>query len=226
MLSICDTPRVHSSALSELKQSIVKLWRHADKLKESSWIKSAVGECDIEALKRNFDTLLNAISTDQKWSTLVGKSLLDVAFMLITDKGKVDLKITNGRFFVAASFIIFTNGHLDVIVSIVLEHTAQVLNSWKSLQKLTDVVCCLKEETGIALVRALLPVIVQREQLVAAIVTEMRRHALQTMGINTTVGNNNAAIEVISILRRALSQPASTRSLLYKYGSSNICPLS
>lgn len=293
MLSICDTPRVHSSALCELKQSIVKLWRHADKLKESSWIKSAVGECDIEALKRNFDTLINAISTEQKWSTLVGRSLQDVAFMLITDKGKADLKITNGRIdgdagvllmgkrllvtvagtqpaalntlldriFRCLSVCTSHNSSLvliDVIVSVVLEHTAHVLNSWKSLRRLTDVVCCLKEETGVALVRALLPVIVQREQLVAAIVTQMRRHvlcettastalpilllllksstiraavrndqfsqsfatfstqALQTMGINTTIGNSNAAIEVISILKRALSQPASTRSLLYK----------
>ncbi|KHN86848.1 hypothetical protein Tcan_07797 [Toxocara canis] len=97
MLSLCNTPRLRSSAIAELKHSIVKLWRHGDKLKESAWIRNAVGRCDIEALKTNFDTLIDAISREQKWNALVGQSLQDIAFLLITDKGKADLKITSGR---------------------------------------------------------------------------------------------------------------------------------
>ncbi|KHN71299.1 hypothetical protein Tcan_02385 [Toxocara canis] len=114
------------------------------------------------------------------------------------------------------------------------------------------------QELGVALVRALLPIIIQREQLVSAIVSHMRRYvlcettastalpilllllrsstiraavrndqfsqcfatfstqALQRMGINTTTGNSDVAIEIVSILKRALSQPASTRSLIYR----------
>ncbi|VDK60119.1 unnamed protein product [Anisakis simplex] len=324
-LLLCNIPRLHQSALIELKQSIGKLWKHCDKINDSAWMRSVTGECDIELLMNNFDKLITIISTQQKWLSIVEQPLHEVAFMLIDDKSKSQLRIANGRnnfktrrdemadlslelsrryesllssripiriegnapvlmmgkrllLTIAATkpieianlldkifqkLSVSTNHNsslilIDVILNIVMEHTIHLLNSWKSLRRMVDAVCCFSEENGVLLVRALLPVIIQREQLVQLIVSRMRRYvlcettsstalpilllllrsstirsairndqftqsfatfstqALQTMGINTTKGNSDVAIEIISILKRALSQPASTRSQLYK----------
>uniref|UniRef100_A0A915PW66 FANCI helical domain-containing protein n=1 Tax=Setaria digitata TaxID=48799 RepID=A0A915PW66_9BILA len=67
---------------------------------------------------------------------------------------------------------------IDIIVDIVSKQTVHVLNDWKSLRSWLDSICSLKENIAISLVRALLPIIILRPQLVDIILNRMKKHIL------------------------------------------------
>ncbi|VDN02690.1 unnamed protein product [Thelazia callipaeda] len=132
---------------------------------------------------------------------------------------------------------------IDAIVEIVLKQTIHVLNAWKSLRTWMDSICDLKEaDIAISLIRALLPVIMLRPELVAIVLKKMKKYvlcdstvatvlpilllllrcstvravALQNMGVDTKSTNAELSLEIIGILKRTFSQPASVKSMLYK----------
>uniref|UniRef100_A0A0R3RYF4 FANCI_HD2 domain-containing protein n=1 Tax=Elaeophora elaphi TaxID=1147741 RepID=A0A0R3RYF4_9BILA len=148
---------------------------------------------------------------------------------------------------------------IDTIVDIVSKHTVHVLNAWKSLRSWMDSICDLKESIAISLVRALLPVIILRPQLIAIILNRTKKYvlcdstvatvlpilllllrsstmrsavksdyysqsfatfstqALQNMGVETKSTNSELSLEIIGILKRTFSQPASVKSMLYRH---------
>ncbi|CAG9537085.1 unnamed protein product [Cercopithifilaria johnstoni] len=67
---------------------------------------------------------------------------------------------------------------IDTIVDIVSQQTVHVLNAWKSLRSWMDSICDLKESIAVSLVRALLPVIILRPQLIAIMLNRMKKYVL------------------------------------------------
>ncbi|KAM3723610.1 Fanconi anemia group I protein [Dirofilaria immitis] len=213
LLSLCNTTRYHSISMAELKQNVVKLQKHYNQLKRSAWIRDVMGDCDVETLKDNLDSIIEATVTDIKWCSVIGSALEQVAFMLLLDKCSSEIKFSDGRIVDDAYAIslgksilislaridVASIGQLlekiltilftcvkhnsafiliDTIVDIVSRQTVHVLNAWKSLQSWMDNICDLKESIAVSLVRALLPVIILRPQLIAIILNRMKKQVL------------------------------------------------
>ncbi|VDK61098.1 unnamed protein product [Onchocerca ochengi] len=302
LLSLCNTTRYHSVSMAELKQNIVKLQKHCNRLKRSAWIRDVMGDCDVETLKGNLDAVVEAAVSDIKWCSVIGSALEQVAFMLLLNKCSTEVKFSDGRIVDDASAIslgksilvslakvdVTSIGQLleriltilftcikqnsafiliaalpssiiiatpDTIVDIVSKQTVHVLNAWKSLRTWMDSICDLKETVAVSLVRALLPVIILRPQLLSIILNRMKKHllcdstvatvlpilllllrsstmrsavksdyysqsfatfstqALQNMGVETKNTNVELSLEIIGILKRTFSQPASVKSI-------------
>uniref|UniRef100_A0A1I7VTC7 FANCI_HD2 domain-containing protein n=1 Tax=Loa loa TaxID=7209 RepID=A0A1I7VTC7_LOALO len=213
LLSLCNITRYYSVSMAELKQNIVKLQKHCNRLKRSSWIRDVMGDCDVETLKGNLDAIVEAAVSDTKWYSIIGSTLEQVALMLLLDKCNNEIKFSDGRIVNDADTVsmgksilvslaridvasvgqlleriltvLFTcvkrNSALiliDTIVDIVSKQTVHVLNAWKSLRSWVDSICDLKEDIAVSLVRALLPVIILRPQLIAIILSKMKKHVL------------------------------------------------
>ena len=97
LLCLSNTRRMHTQALTEIKQVIVKLWKHNSKLSESEWIRDAVGECDLAVMKENLEKIVDAVTRNQGWTVVIGNALLDLAFSLLLEKNVTVAKITDGR---------------------------------------------------------------------------------------------------------------------------------
>ncbi|MCP9259408.1 hypothetical protein DINM_002355 [Dirofilaria immitis] len=296
LLSLCNTTRYHSISMAELKQNVVKLQKHYNQLKRSAWIRDVMGDCDVETLKDNLDSIIEATVTDIKWCSVIGSALEQVAFMLLLDKCSSEIKFSDGRIvddayaislgksilislaridvasigqllekiltilftcvkhnsafilivfiYQAALLLLIVSTTPDTIVDIVSRQTVHVLNAWKSLQSWMDNICDLKESIAVSLVRALLPVIILRPQLIAIILNRMKKQvlcdstvaivlpilllllrsstmrsavkALQNMGVETKNTNVELSLEIVGILKRTFSQPANVKSILYR----------
>ncbi|VBB28456.1 unnamed protein product [Acanthocheilonema viteae] len=299
LLLLCNTTRYHSVSMAELKQNVMKLQKHCDRLKRSAWIRDVMGDCDVETLKCNLDAVVEVAVNDTKWCSVIGSALEQVALMLLLDKCNAEIKISDGRIadgtgavslgksmlvslarvnatsvgqlleriltilFTCvkqncALVLIVVNVIPDAIVDIVSKQTIHVLNAWKSLRSWMDSICDLKDNIAVSLVRALLPVIILRPQLIAIILNRMKKYvlcdstvatvlpilllllrsstmrsavksdyysqsfatfstqALQNMGVETKNTNAELSLEIIGILKRTFSQPASVKSMLYR----------
>lgn len=83
--------------MAELKQNVVKLQKHCDRLKRSTWIRDVMGDCDVETLKGNLDAVVEATVSDSKWCSVIGSALEQVALMLLLDKCNTEVKFSDGR---------------------------------------------------------------------------------------------------------------------------------
>lgn len=83
--------------MAELKQNVVRLQKHCDRLKRSAWIRDVMGNCDVEILKGNLDAVVEVAVSDTKWCSIIGDALEQVALMLLLDKCNTEIKISDGR---------------------------------------------------------------------------------------------------------------------------------
>lgn len=83
--------------MAELKQNVVKIQKHCDRLKKSAWIRDVMGDCDIETLKKNLDAVVEAAVINTKWCSVIGSTLEQFSFMLLLDKNNTELKFSDGR---------------------------------------------------------------------------------------------------------------------------------
>nr|CRZ25577.1 Bm6138 [Brugia malayi] len=97
---------------------------------------------------------------------------------------------------------------IDTIVDIVSKQTVHVLNSWKSLRSWMDSICDLKETIAISLVRALLPVIILRPQLIAIILNRMKKHVLCDSTVATV-------LPILLLLLRSSTMRSAVKSDYY-----------
>ncbi|VDN59348.1 unnamed protein product [Dracunculus medinensis] len=220
LLTLCNISRFRLLSLIELKKVIVILRKHGKCLEDSAWMQAVMKNCESESLRRNLELLINIVE-DIRWLPVVGEALKDIAFSIIADKSKADLRFVNGRIEEDTTIVNYAkrillslvenpksipnviNGIftaltanpdryssavlIDVVIELVLQHAVHLLNSWKSLRKIIDNICLLKEETAVWLVRALLPIIIQRPQLISAIVTQMRGNVLDEKRVATAL---------------------------------------
>uniref|UniRef100_A0A158R4A9 FANCI_HD2 domain-containing protein n=1 Tax=Syphacia muris TaxID=451379 RepID=A0A158R4A9_9BILA len=240
LLCLTNTPRFHANALIEIKQNIVKLWKNSNKIKESAWVRIAVGKYDMTIMQENLEKIIDSVTKNQAWNSVLGSALQDLSLSLLTEKNSTIVKIKDGRvdddsglfalgkrlliaiadsyqgdlgelldqIFLSISKVPSSGSALyliDVVVDIVMQHTIQVLNSWKSLRHLVDTICSLKDDVGVTLVRALLPIIIQRTELVSAIVSRMKKYVL----CETTVAT---ALPILLLLLRSSTVRAAVRS--------------
>ncbi|KAK6101741.1 FANCI helical domain 2 family protein [Brugia pahangi] len=245
LLSLCSITRYRLVSMAELKQNVVKLQKHCDRLKRSAWIRDVMGDCDVEILKGNLDAIVEAAVSDTKWYSVIGNTLEQVALMLLLDKCNTEIKFSDGRIVENAGTIslgksilislasinvtsigqlleriltiLFTcvkqNSALilivsDTIVDIVSKQTVHVLNSWKSLRSWMDSICDLKETIAISLVRALLPVIILRPQLIAIILNRMKKHVLCDSTVATV-------LPILLLLLRSSTMRSAVKSDYY-----------
>ncbi|VDK82801.1 unnamed protein product [Litomosoides sigmodontis] len=244
LLSLCNTTRYRLVSMAELKQNIVKLQKHCDRLKRSAWIRDVMDDCDVETLKRNLDAVVEVVITNTKWCSIIGNALEQVALMLLLDKCNTEIKILDGRIADSTGAvllgksilvslarvdvasigqllerilsILFTCANqnsalilIDTIVDIVSKQTVHVLNSWKSLRSWMDSICDLKEANiAISLVRALLPVIILRPQLIAIILNRMKKYVL----CDSTVA---AVLPILLLLLRSSTMRSAVKSDYY-----------
>ncbi|OZC09576.1 hypothetical protein X798_03269 [Onchocerca flexuosa] len=125
---------------------------------------------------------------------------------------------------------------IDTIVDIVSKQTVHVLNAWKSLQTWMDSICDLKELLSIILnrmkkhllcdstVATVLPILLlflRSSTMRSAVKSDyysqsfatFSTQALQNMGVETKNTNVELSLEIIGILKRTFSQPASVKSI-------------
>ncbi|EJW88364.1 hypothetical protein WUBG_00726 [Wuchereria bancrofti] len=243
LLSLCSITRYHSISMAELKQNVVKLQKHCDRLKRSAWIRDVMGDCDVEILKGNLDAVVEAAVSDTKWCSVIGNTLEQVALMLLLDKCNTEIKFLDGRIVDNAGTIslgksilvslasinvtsigqlleriltiLFTCAKqnsalilIDTIVDIVSKQTVHVLNAWKSLRSWMDSICDLKETIAISLVRALLPVIILRPQLITIMLNRMKKHVLCDSTVSTV-------LPILLLLLRSSTMRSAVKSDYY-----------
>ncbi|VDK70325.1 unnamed protein product, partial [Gongylonema pulchrum] len=48
LLSLCNTTRYHALSMAEMKQSVLRLQKHLDRMRESIWMRDVIGDCDVQ----------------------------------------------------------------------------------------------------------------------------------------------------------------------------------